>query len=229
LSTRKAKRRKISTWFSVKRAHAAQLKMSKRVIRQDTLPKKIRYVAGVDVAYTKDLSIGAAAVVNHDSLSLAETKTAHTKTEFPYIPTLLSFREIPPAMVVVKKLDLEPDVLMVDGQGLMHPYRLGFASHLGLVLSKPTIGVAKSPLLGEVGEFNEENWAPIMDNEEVIGVALLTRRSTKPVYVSIGHMISLKRAIEIVKHCTPKYRIPKPIRLAHNAAAKEKQKAQNSE
>jgi len=177
------------------------------------------------VAYTKDLSIGAVVVLQYDSLSLVETKTVQIKTEFPYIPTLLSFREIPPAVAVVRKLHLQPDVFIVDGQGLMHPYRLGFASHLGLVLNKPTIGVAKSPLIGEVGEFNEENWASITDKKEIIGVALLTRKDTKPVYVSIGHMISLKRAIEIVKHCTPKYRIPKPISSAHNTAKKEKQKA----
>jgi len=224
LSSPKSKHGK-AFWFSVKKAHATQLKMSKRVIRQDTLPTKIRYVAGVDVAYTKDLSIGAVVVLQYDSLSLVETKTVRIKTEFPYIPTLLSFREIPPAVAVVRKLHLQPDVFIVDGQGLMHPYRLGFASHLGIVLNKPTIGVAKSPLIGEIGEFNEENWASITDKKEIIGVALLTRKDTKPVYVSIGHMISLKRAIEIVKHCTPKYRIPRPISLAHNAAKKEKQKA----
>ena len=193
------------------------------------LPREIRYVAGVDIAYTKESSIGAAAVLDYDSLSLVESKTAHVKTEFPYIPTLLSFREIPPAVAVIKKLHLQPDVFLVDGQGIMHPYRLGFASHLGLILDKPTIGVAKSPLIGKIGEFNEENWAPIMDENEVVGVALITRKGTKPVYVSIGHMVSLKRAIEIVKHCTPSYRVPKPARLAHNIAAQEKRKVQNSE
>lgn len=228
MSLRKSKRKKVATWFSVKKAHAAQSKASKRVIRRDTLPKKICYVAGVDVAYTKELSIGAAVVLDYESLSLVESKTAHVKTEFPYIPTLLSFREIPPAVAVVKKLRLQPDVFLVDGQGIMHPYRLGFASHLGIVFGRPTIGVAKSPLMGEVGEFNEENWASITDKKEIIGVALTTKKGTKPVYVSIGHMVSLERAVDVVKHCTPRYRIPKPIRLAHNIAAQEKRKVQNS-
>jgi deoxyribonuclease V len=229
LSLRTSKHEKVSAWFSIRKAHDAQLEISKRIIRQDTLPEKIRYVAGVDVAYTKTQSIGAVAVLDYDSLSLVESKTTHVKTEFPYIPTLLSFREIPPAVAVIKKLRLQPDVFLVDGQGIMHPYRLGFASHLGIVLGKPTIGVAKSPLVGEVGEFGERDWAPIMDKEEVVGVALITRKGTTPVYVSIGHMVSLKKAIEIVKHCTPKHRIPKPIRLAHNLAAQEKRKIQNSE
>jgi deoxyribonuclease V len=216
--------KKISTWFSVKKAQKAQLEASKRVIQQDTLRKEIRYVGGVDIAYTEEFSVSAAVVLNYDSLSLVESKTAHVKTQFPYIPTLLSFREIPPAVAVIKKLHSQPDVLVVDGQGIMHPYRLGFASHLGLVLSKPTIGVAKNPLIGEVGEFNEENWAPITHKKEIVGAALITRKEAKPVYVSVGHMVSLERAIEIVKHCTPRYRISKPIRSAHNLAAQEKRK-----
>lgn len=227
MAIRKIKHKKISTWFSIKKAHTAQLKASKHIIQLDTLPRKIRYVAGVDVAYTKGLSIGAATILDYNSLSLVESKTTHVETEFPYIPTLLSFREIPPSVAVIKKLRLQPDVLLVDGQGMMHPYRLGFASHLGLILGKPTIGVAKSLLIGEVGEFNEEKWASIMDKKDVIGVALITSKRTKPVYVSIGHMVSLERAIEVVKYCTPSYRIPKPIRLAHSIAAQEKRKVQN--
>lgn len=229
MSLQKSEREKVSIWFSVKKAHDTQREMSKRIIRRDTLPEKIRYVAGVDVAYTKELSIGAAAVLDYDSLSLVESKTAHVKKRFPYVPTLLSFREIPPAVAVVKMLRLQPDVFMVDGHGIMHPYKLGFASHLGLVIGKPTIGVAKSPLIGKVGEFNGKNWAPITDKKEVVGVALITRKRTKPVYVSIGHRVSLERTIEIVKHCTPRYRISKPIRLAHSIAAQKKRKVQNSE
>jgi len=228
LSSRKSRREKISTWFSVKKAHATQLKASKRIIRQDTLLHKMQYVAGVDVAYTKEMSIAAAVVLDYDSLSLVESKTTCVKTEFPYIPTLLSFREVPPSVAVVKKLRSQPDVLLVDGQGIMHPYRLGLASHLGLVIGNATVGVAKHPLIGEVSEYNEANWAPITDKGEVVGVALITRKGTKPVYVSIGHMVSLKRAIEIVKHCTPTYRIPRPIRLAHALAAREKRKIQKS-
>jgi deoxyribonuclease V len=224
LSLQKSKGPKAPALFSIENAHAAQLKASERIIRQDFLPEKIQYVAGIDVSYATRLSIGVATVFDYDSLSLLESKTTHTKTRFPYIPTLLSLREIAPAVKAIKKLCLKPDVFLIDGQGIMHPYRLGLASHLGLVINRPTIGIAKGPLVGAVNEFNEENWAPIIDKKELVGAALLTKKGAKPVYVSIGHMVSLKRAIEVVKHCTPRHRIPKPIRLAHHVATQERRK-----
>lgn len=204
------------------------MKASKHIIQQDLLPENISYVAGVDVSYKNKLSIGVAAVLNYDTLSLVESKIAHVKIKLPYIPTLLSFREIPPVVAAIKKLHLQPDAFLVDGHGIMHPYRLGFASHLGLVLRKPTIGVAKRPLIGNVGYFNKESWAPITDKGEVIGLALIIKKRANPLYISIGHQISLKRAMEIVRHCTPTHRIPKPIRLAHHLGAQERRKVQNS-
>ena len=224
MSLRKSKGPTAPAWFSIENAHEAQLKASERIIRQDFLPEKMQYVAGIDVSYVAGLSIGVATVFDYDSLSLLESKTTYAKTRFPYIPTLLSFREMPPVIEAIKMLRLEPDVFLIDGQGIMHPYRLGLASHLGLAINKPTIGVAKSPLVGAVNEFNEENWAPIIDKKELVGAALLTKKGAKPIYVSIGHMVSLKRAIEVVKHCTPRHRIPKPIRLAHRVATQERRK-----
>jgi len=209
--------------FSVKKAHAMQLRLSKQVIRKDMLPKTIHYVAGVDTAYRASMSIGAAVVLNYETLSVVELRKARVKTRFPYIPTLLSFREIPPTLAAIKKLKTQLDVFLVDGQGIAHPYRLGFASHLGLILDKPTIGVAKSLLCGKVGNFNQEGWAPIIDKNEVIGAAV-AQKHEKPIYVSIGHMVSLKRAIRIVKHCTRLHRIPEPIRAAHIIANEESQR-----
>jgi len=214
---------KLDARFSVEKAHAMQLRLSKHVIRKDTLPKTIRYVAGVDTAYSADLSIGAVVILDYNSFSVVESRKAWIKTSFPYIPTLLSFRELPPTLAAIKKLETRPDVFLVDGQGTAHPYRLGFGSHLGLVLNKPTIGVAKSLLCGEVGAFNEEGWAPISDKGEVIGAAV-ARKGEKPVYVSVGHMVSLKRAIQIVRYCTRLHRIPEPIRAAHIIANEEKQR-----
>jgi len=213
---------KLDARFSVKKAHALQLSLSKRVIRKDMLPKTIRYVAGVDTAYRADVSLGSAVVLNYETLSVVELRKARVKTRFPYIPTLLSFREIPPTLAAIKKLKTQPDVFLVDGQGIAHPYRLGFASHLGLILGKPTIGVAKSLLCGKIGNFNQEGWAPIIDKNEVIGAAVAPKRE-KPVYVSVGHMVSLKRAIAIVKHCTRLHRIPEPIWAAHIIANEESQ------
>jgi deoxyribonuclease V len=227
LSSQRYGNRRISSWFSVEKAHAAQLRASKHVIRRDMLPERINYVAGVDVAYSGRFSIGAVAVLDYQSLSLVESKTAKITTRFPYVPTLLSFREIPPSVAAIEKLRFRPDVFLVDGQGIMHPYRLGFASHLGIILGRPSIGVAKSPLTGQVRQFRREGWAPIIDAGETVGVALLTRDNAMPLYVSIGHMVSLEKAIEIVRHCTLDNRIPQPIFHAHTLATQEKRKAQN--
>lgn len=215
---------KLSPRFSAKKAHEMQLKLSKKVIREDQLPETIKYVAGVDIAYLEETSIGAVAVLDFNSLSLVESQTAHFTTQFPYVPTLLSFREIPPALLAMKKLRIKPEVFMVDGQGIAHPYRLGFASHLGLVADMPTIGVAKSLLCGEVGAFKGKRWAPIAYGGKVIGASVITRPGKKPVYVSVGHGVSLERAIDLVLHCTRIYRIPEPTRRAHLLANGEKRK-----
>ncbi len=214
---------RIGKRFSIEKAHETQRQLSRQVIREDMLPKHLSYVAGLDTAYTGNFSISAAVVLDYESLSLVESQTARVKTRFPYIPTLLSFREIPPTVAAIKKLKTQPDVFLADGQGIAHPYRLGFASHLGLILDKPTIGVAKSLLVGEVGALNPEGWAAITDKGETIGAALGHGR-VKPIYVSIGQKVSLDRAIEIVNHCTRTQRIPQPILAAHNVATEEKRR-----
>lgn len=211
--------------FSIKKAHETQLRLSKRIVFEDLMPKKIRLVAGVDVAYMKDLSIGAVAVLDYASLKLVESKTAVCKTRFPYVPTLFSFREIPPTVPCIQKLRVEPDVFLVDAHGFAHPYRCGFASHLGLLIGKPTIGVAKSRLFGEVEDVVAEKDVVLLKNkDEVIGAVVTTKRGCKPVYVSVGHMVSLETAIKIVKHCTRHNRIPEPILKAHQIATAEKRK-----
>jgi len=201
-----------------------QLRLSKQIIHEDTLPETINHVAGVDVAYRKGISVGAVAVLDFASLSPVEFQAVHLKTRFPYVPTLLSFREIPPAYSAIKKLQTQPDVFLVDGQGFAHPYRLGFATHLGLAIDRPTIGVAKSLLCGRVEPVGEHGWSPVMDGEEIIGAEIIAKPGTKPIYVSVGHRVSLKRAIEIVKNCARTYRIPEPIRRAHILANEEKRK-----
>jgi len=215
---------KLSPRFSVEKAHATQLQLSEQVIREDVLSKTISYVAGVDVTYAGGVSIGAVAVLDFASLKIIESRAVCAKTKFPYIPTLLAYREIPPALLAIKKLHVRPDVFLVDGQGIAHPYRLGFASHIGLVMDAPTIGVAKSLLCGEVGSFDDQGCAPITDGEEIIGAAVISKPGGKPIYVSVGHRVSLKRAISIVTHCTRAYRVPEPIRKAHMLAGEEKRK-----
>lgn len=216
---------KLKTAFSVEKAHKTQIKLSERIILKDEIPDRIHLVAGVDVAYAKDVSIAAIAVLDFNSLRLEESQTAICKTLFPYIPTLLSFREIPPAVQAIRKLQAQPDVFLVDAHGYAHPYRCGFASHLGIIIKKPTIGVAKSMLIGtlEKSEQNKNN-VMIRHKGEIIGAEITTKPKQKPVYVSVGNMISLDTAIKIVKQCILNSRIPEPIALAHEIATAAKRK-----
>jgi deoxyribonuclease V len=223
LSSNSLGQRKAASQFLFKKAHKTQVEMAKKISRENVLPERIRFVAGVDVAYLDGYSIGAVVNIGYASLCIIESKVACVKTGFPYIPTLLAFREVPPAVNAIRALEMPPDVLLVDGHGLMHPRRLGFASHLGLVLNKPTIGVAKRPLTGELGECNRERWTPIVKEGEVLGAALHTRRGEN-VYVSTGHMVSLEKAIEVVGQVTRNARVPEPIRLAHDRAEQERQR-----
>lgn len=211
--------------FSVETAHKTQLRMSRHIVFEDRLPKKIRFVAGVDVAYTDDASIGAVSVLDYDSLELIESQTARCPTRLPYVPTLLSFREIPPAVLSIRKLHAKPDVFLVDGQGYAHPYRCGFASHLGLALGKPTMGIAKSRLFGHVDKEEAKNDLSFLRHKDkIIGAALRTKAESKPIYISVGHMISLETATSIAKHCIRGRRLPEPIRKAHEIASREKRK-----
>lgn len=208
--------------FSIEKARKAQLQLSKQIIFRDLLPRKIRYVAGVDVAYKGEFAVGAVAVLEYSTLNLIESQTALCKIAFPYIATLLSFREVPPSILCIKKLKAKPDVFLVDGHGFAHPYHCGFASHLGVVLRRPTIGVAKSRLIGEIGDFEGKDFAYLKHDGEIVGAVLKTMHGYKPVYVSVGHMVSLETAVKIVKHCTRHSNIPEPLMKAHQIAVEAK-------
>jgi deoxyribonuclease V len=208
--------------FSVAKAHEAQRCLSQKIITEDRLPRKITRIAGVDVAYADSLAIGVVAVLDYDSLELVESQTAMCDVKMPYIPTLLSFREIPPSAACIRKLKVQPDVLLVDGQGLAHPYRCGFASHLGLAVGKPTVGVAKSRLIGTPVESAGQVF--LVDRGETVGSVVTTRKGVKPVFVSVGHMISLGTAVKIVKHSVRGSRIPEPLRFAHGIATEERRR-----
>jgi deoxyribonuclease V len=205
--------------FSVEKAHKTQLCLSQKIVLEDRLPRQIKTVAGVDVSYVGNIGVGALTVLDYESLKLLESKVAACQVKMPYIPSLLSFREIPPAMASIKKLKIQPDVFLVDAQGLAHPYRCGFASHLGLIIGKPTIGAAKSRLIGEPVEMKGQTF--LVDKGEVIGAVVTTKEGAKPIYVSVGHMVSLETAVKIVKHCA-KNRIPEPTLQAHKLATKER-------
>jgi deoxyribonuclease V len=207
---------------TVAEARAVQVALRGRVVTVDRLGK-VRHVAGVDVGFEQDGAVtrAAVAVLSFPALKLVEHAIARQPTRFPYVPGYLSFREIPAVLAALRKLKTKPDLLLCDGQGLAHPRRFGLACHLGLLTNIPSIGVAKSLLIGEHGALPQKkgSWAPLQDGQEVIGAALRTRDGVKPVYVSIGHRMSLATAIDYVLRCTTKYRLPETTRTAHHLAS----------
>jgi deoxyribonuclease V len=153
-------------------------------------------------------------------MRIVETQTATVPARFPYVPTLFSFREIPPAVACIRRLRLQPEVFLADGHGIAHPYGCGFASHLGLEIGKPTVGVAKRSLIGEPTEIDGR--ILLVHEGRVIGSVLTTKEDAKPVYVSVGHLMSLNTAVKIVEHCMRGNRIPEPLRVAHRMASEKR-------
>lgn len=214
----------IHAWnISVAEARAIQLELKEKVIQEDRLTKKINTVAGVDVGFEDNgkTTRAAVAVLEFPSLELCEYTIARRKTSFPYVPGYLSFRETPAVLGALEKLSQLPDVILCDGQGIAHPRRFGIACHIGVLTDIPTIGVAKTRLIGAHTAVPEEKGGHVslIDNEETIGAVLRTRTGVKPVYVSIGHKISLRSAIQLVLQCVTKYRLPETTRWADRIAS----------
>ncbi len=180
----------------------------------------VRLVAGVDVSVKNERSRAAVVVVTFPGFLLVETAVAERPTPFPYIPGLLSFREGPVLEEAFGRLRAEPDVFLFDGMGTAHPRRIGIASHMGLWLQRPTIGVGKTRLVGTNAPLSEEKGAhvPLIDRGETIGAVVRTRTAKHPLFISPGHLADIPSAVELVLACSPKYRLPEPIRLAHKTA-----------
>lgn len=167
------------------------------------------------------ISRAAVAVLSFPDLQLQETSIARRPTSFPYIPGFLSFREIPAVLDALEKIKLTPDIILCDGQGIAHPRRFGIACHLGVIVDIPSIGVAKSLLVGKHQDLSDirGNWQPLIYKGETVGAVLRTRSGVKPVYISSGHRISLSTAIDYVLRCTTKYRLPETTRIADKLAS----------
>ena len=180
----------------------------------------LRLVAGVDVSVKANRSRAAVVVLSLPELRIVETATAEQDVPFPYVPGLLSFREGPVLEEAFAKLERTPDAFLFDGQGIAHPRRIGIASHMGLWLQRPTIGCGKTRLVGRHKEPAPERGArtPLVDRGETIGAVLRTRERVAPIYVSPGHLADIDSAVELVLRLTTRYRLPEPIRAAHNAA-----------
>ena len=228
----------------MKKLHSWNLSYSEARDCQRNLASKVRFtplkgapklVGGIDCAFSRDGGkiIAAVVVLKKPDLALVETTNAVRKITFPYIPGLLSFREAPVCIAAVEKLRSRPDVFIIDGQGIAHPRRLGLAAHLGLFFDRPTIGCAKSRLVGIYEEPEQQKGAYTLLKDrkpkpsrqyETIGAVLRTRTDVKPVFVSVGNKCLLKDAIEITLGCAVKYRLPEPTRLAHQLVSKLKLK-----
>lgn len=210
--------------YDLNKLMKVQIKIASKVKLEDTFQKPIENVTGCDLAYFEESAVAAAVTVNYKTLQIMEKKVIVERAVFPYIPTFLSFREGPAIIKLVKGLKIKPDALMLDSHGVMHPLFCGCASYIGVIINKPTIGVAKSKLCGNyIQKLNKiGEWAPIKFHGRVVGAALLSKKCSNPIYVSVGHMVNLETAVRIVKHFLLRHKIPEPLRLAHNFANKMK-------
>nr|WP_041355933.1 deoxyribonuclease V [Nitrosococcus halophilus] len=214
---------KTHSWnVSPQEAVALQRRLAAQVITEDRLDQ-IHSVAGVDVGFEEQGKITRAAVVvlRLADLSLVEQAVARQPTRFPYIPGLLSFRECPAVLAALEKLTVMPDLLLCDGQGVAHPRRFGIACHLGVLTDLPSIGVAKTRLVGQHGPVPDERggWIPLVDKGETVGAVLRTRTGVNPIFISVGHRISLVTALHYVMVCTTRYRLPETTRAADKLAS----------
>lgn len=212
-----------SDWpTDIDQARALQEQLRSAVITRDQLGP-VERVAGVDVGFEDKGQTTRAAVVilSFPQLQLVEQAIARQPTRFPYVPGYLSFREIPAVLEALGKIARPPDLILCDGQGLAHPRRFGIACHLGVLTGLPTIGVAKSRLIGQHEEpgVHKGSWTPLRDKGEIIGAVLRTRDNIRPLYISSGHRVSLQTAIDYVLRCTTRYRLPETTRWAHRLAS----------
>jgi deoxyribonuclease V len=207
---------------SIEEAKTIQLELVGRVITEDDFGE-VHTVAGIDVGFEDNnrMARAAVAVLSYPGLELIDQAVVRRPVEFPYVPGFLSFREIPAALQALERLEHQPDLILCDGQGRAHPRRFGLASHLGVYIDRPTVGVAKTRLIGEYREpgLRRGSHTPLVDGSEVIGAVLRTRTRIKPLFVSIGHRVSLPSAIDYTLSCCTRYKLPETTRWAHRLAS----------
>ncbi len=217
---------KIHKWnLSPKEAIKLQIALKDKLDLKSSLKiSHIGLIAACDVAYFKQQNLCVAAIVvcEFKSMKIVEQSTIRIHSQFPYIPGLLSFREIPPLIEATERLKTEPDVFVLDGQGIAHPRRLGLASHFGLLVDKPSIGCAKSRLIGNYDPLNYKKGSKsfLYINNEKVGIVLRSRDGCNPIFISPGHKINIQSSLNIIKHCLTKYRIPDILRYAHHLSNK---------
>jgi deoxyribonuclease V len=183
--------------------------------------KEIRLIGGADISYSEDYAHCTVTILDCHDMVLTEAETSVSKVTFPYVPTFLSFREADPMIKTFRRLKEKPDVLLIDGQGIAHPRGMGLATHVGVLLNFPTIGVAKKVLVGNYSPPEMVSEAQkIVYQEKVVGFAIKSRKGSKPIFVSPGHKVSLSSSLEIVTRCLKGHRLPEPLMLAHQISKK---------
>lgn len=213
----------VHSWeLSPREAISLQSRLRTKVVTRDRVGR-VRHVAGTDVGFENGGAVtrAAVAVLTFPGLELTDWAVIRQPTRFPYVPGLLSFREIPALLAALSRLEVRPDLVLCDGQGLAHPRRCGLASHLGLVTGWPTIGVAKSRLIGTYREPPQRRgaWTALRDGDEMIGAVLRSRPKVKPLFISVGHGVSLEKAVSWTMACVTRYRLPETTRWAHRLAS----------
>jgi deoxyribonuclease V len=215
--------------LSPKEAIALQKTLAAQV-RIQPLPTRLKTVGSADISYSKrsDLLVAVVLSFSWPGLDLLESASHVCKAAFPYVPGLLSFREVPPLVEAYRKIGCKPDVMLCDGQGIAHPRRLGFASHLGLYLGIPTVGCAKSRLCGDHDSLPPDKGSskPLLLDGEQIGLVFRSRNGVKPIYISPGHLSDIPSSMQLISSCLRRYRIPEPLRLAHVEANKRRAEAE---
>ncbi len=209
--------------LSPKEAIELQKQLAPRVIHKSTLKiNRIRKIAGIDTAYRDGVACAAVVVLQFEDLKALESETAVRPIDFPYVPGLLSFREGPVILEALHKLKSPPDLLIFDGQGIAHPRRFGIASHIGLLVDIPSIGCAKTKLVGHYDEPQPEQgrYSYLTDQGKTIGAVVRTCKAVKPVFVSGGHRVNLRDSIKLVLHCCKGYRLPETTRKADKLSRK---------
>ncbi|MDR6966521.1 deoxyribonuclease V [Flavobacterium arsenatis] len=203
---------------TITEATRLQLEMREQIVLKP-LAKTIKTIAGADISFNKYSSTVYAGIVvlSYPEMTVQSYSLISAETTFPYVSGYLAFREVPSLMLAWQQLPQKPDILVLDGQGITHPRRMGIASHFGVLNNLPTIGCAKSMLYGKFDELGLEAFSsePIFNKGEVLGYALRTKNKVQPVYISPGNLITVEESLEVMKNCMGKYRIPEPTRLAH--------------
>lgn len=209
-----------------RRAVELQRELAERVVRKGTV-RRLRIVAGADAAFSPDKKQCIAAIVAWDAQrdAVVEQHVVRRALRFPYVPGLLTFREAPALLAAIRKLRCIPDAFIFDGQGYAHPRRMGLACHVGILIDRPCVGCAKSVLIGGYDDPDIERGAssPLVHHDEQVGLVLRTRERIKPVFVSVGHRLSLPQAAKLVLACCTNYRLPEPTRLADQLVSRSRQ------